>query len=303
VQRQLTKDTVLEVGYLGSEAHKLWSWQPINEPLPAPTGAPQSRAPFPEISTQSWVMAGIGKSNYHSLTARLQHRFAQGFSLMGSYTWSKSIDLGSGARNHAGEQQFPQNAYCLQCERGLSIFNVAHRFVTSSLYELPFGKGKPLLNRGGIANAIVGGWQISSILTLQTGTPSDVISGLDAGNRGYQTPPDRPNSTGVNAALSDGTANHFFNTAAFTREPAGTLGNVGRNTLIGPGIINLDLSMFKTFTIHEQQQLQFRFESFNAANHPNLGLPDTTLADAAFGAIRTTTNNMRNIQFGLKYIF
>jgi hypothetical protein len=139
VQRQLTKDTVLEAGYLGSESHKLWSWQPINEPLPAATGAPQSRAPFPEIATQSWVMAGTGNSNYHSLALRLQHRFAQGFSLMGSYTWSKSIDLGSGARNHLGEQHFPQDAYCLQCERGLSVFSVAHRFVTSTLYELPFG--------------------------------------------------------------------------------------------------------------------------------------------------------------------
>jgi hypothetical protein len=171
------------------------------------------------------------------------------------------------------------------------------------LYELPFGKGKTLLNRGGIANAIVGGWQISSILTLQTGTPSDVISGLDAGNRGYQTPPDRPNSTGVNAALSDGTANHFFNTAAFTRVPAGTLGNVGRNTLIGPGLINWDLSLFKTFAIREQQQLQFRVESFNLANHPNLGLPDTTLSDVGFGTIRTLNTNLRDIQFGLKYIF
>ena len=175
--------------------------------------------------------------------------------------------------------------------------------MTSALYELPFGKGKTLLNRGGVVNAIAGGWQVSSILTLQTGTPADVVSGVDAGNRGYSSPADRPNSTGVNAALSGDNANAFFNTAAFTREPAGTLGNVGRNTLIGPGITNWDLSMFKTFTIREQQQLQFRFESFNAANHPNLGLPDITLADAAFGTIRTTTTNMRNIQFGLKYIF
>jgi hypothetical protein len=91
---------------------------------------------------------------------------------LGSYTWSKSIDLSSGGRNHHGEQQFPQNAYCLQSERGLSNFNVAHRFVTSGVYEIPFGKGKTLLNRGGIVNGVVGGWQISSILALQTGTPN-----------------------------------------------------------------------------------------------------------------------------------
>jgi hypothetical protein len=303
VQRQLTKDTVLEVGYLGSEAHKLASWQPFNEPLPSTSGNPQSRAPFPELSVQGWVMAGTGNSNYNSLSARLQRRFAQGFSLMGSYTWSKSIDLSSGARNHDGEQQFPQNAYCLQCERGLSIFNVAHRFVSSGLNELPFGKGKMLLDRGGVVNAVVGGWQLSSILALQTGTPNDVTSGIDAGNRGYNTIIDRPNSTGVNAALSDGTANRFFDKNQFLRVPAGTLGNVGRNTLIGPGLINWDASLFKTFVIREQQQLQFRFESFNLANHPNLGLPNVVLSSAAFGTIRSTSTNMRNIQFGLKYIF
>ncbi len=303
VQRQLTKDTVLEVGYLGSEAHKLMSWQPFNEPLPSTSGNPQARAPFPELSVQGWVMAGTGNSNYHSLAARLQRRFAQGFSLMGSYTWSKSIDLSSGARNHDGEQQFPQNAYCLQCERGLSNFNVAHRFVTSGLYELPFGKGKTLLNRGGVVNAVAGGWQLSSILALQTGTPNDITSGSDAGNRGYNTIIDRPNSTGLNAALSGGSANRFFDKNQFLRVPAGTLGNVGRNTMIGPGLINWDASLFKTFVIREQQQLQFRFESFNVANHPNLGLPNVVLSSAAFGTIRTTSTNMRNIQFGLKYIF
>jgi hypothetical protein len=304
VQRQLTKDTVLEVGYLGSQAHKLQSWDPFNEPTPtAIPGNPQTRAPFPELSVQGWIMAGTGNSNYHSMTARLQRRFAQGFSLMGSYTWSKSIDLSSGARNHDGEQQFPQNAYCLQCERGLSNFNVPHRFVTSALYELPFGKGKTLLSRGGVVNAVVGGWQLSTILTLQAGTPNDVTSGIDAGNRGYNTIIDRPNSTGVSAAVSDPTANRWFDKNQFLRVPAGTLGNAGRNTLIGPGIANWDASLFKTFAIREQQQLQFRFEAFNAANHPNFGLPTVVLTSPAFGAIRSTNTNMRNIQFGLKYIF
>ena len=306
VQRQLTKDTVLEVGYLGSTGHKLWAWQPFNEPTPsAAGGSPQARAPFPELSVQGWVMSGTGKSNYHSMTARLQRRFAQGFSLMGSYTWSRSIDLSSGARNHDGEQQFPQDAYCLQCERGLSIFNVAHRFVTSALYELPFGKGKALLNHGGIVNAVVGGWQLSSILTFQSGTPNDVTSGSDRGNRGYNTIIDRPDSTGMSATLPGDvrTANRWFDKGQFVLEAPGTLGNVGRNTMIGPGIANWDMSIFKIFSIREQQQLQFRFEAFNAANHVNLGLPNVNFSNAGFGTIRTTNTNMRNIQFGVKYIF
>src|SRR5262249_32343350 len=158
IQRQLTQSTMLEVGYLGSVSHKLQSWVPFNEPLPSTIGTPQSRAPFPEFSPLVWIMTGIGNANYNSLSAKLQHRFSHGLSLMASYTWSKSIDLSSGARNHNGEQQFPVTGYCLQCERGLSNFNVAHRFVTSTIYELPFGKGKAFLSRGGFSNAIVGGW-------------------------------------------------------------------------------------------------------------------------------------------------
>jgi hypothetical protein len=177
--------------------------------------------------------------------------------------------------------------------------------VTSVLYELPFGKGKAFLNGGGFTNAIVGGWQLSSIVTMQTGTPFNVIAGYDAGNRGYNTFTDRPNSNGVNAALSGDqrSANRWFDRASFLRVPAGTLGNVGRNTMMGPGIFNWDASIFKNFQFKEQHQLQFRAEFFNAANHPNLGFLNTTLSSAAFGTIRATNGNMREIQLALKYIF
>lgn len=305
VQRQLNQDTVLEVGYLGSQSHKLWSWYPFNEPLPSRSGNPQLLTPFRELSMQGWVMSGTGNSNYHSLALRLQRRFARGFSYMGSYTWSKSIDQSSGARNHDGEQQFPQDAYNLHNERGLSNFHVPHRFVTSALYELPFGKGKAFLNGGGFTNAVLGGWQLSSILTMQTGSPFNVIAGYDASNRGYNSFPDRPNSNGVNAALSGDarSANRWFDKTQFVRVPAGTLGNVGRNTMMGPGIFNWDASIFKNFQFHEQHQLQIRAEFFNAANHPNLGFLNTSLASASFGTIRSTNTNMREIQLALKYIF
>ncbi len=302
IQRQLTKDTVLEVGYLGSQAHKLQSWQPINEPVASPVGAPQSRYPFPEF-VSSWVMSGIGNSNYHSLATRLQHRMSSGLNIMATYTWSKSIDLSSGAREHFGEQQFPQTAYCLQCERGLSIFNVAHRFVTSTLYELPFGSGKSYLNRNGFVNAIAGGWQVSSIVTLQTGLPATVVSGYDSANYGQGVA--RPDATGATVALPRGSQdpNRFFNTQAFARPVLGTLGNVGRNTVIGPGIINWDFSALKSTRIREGQELQFRFEVFNLPNHPNWGLPTTSLTSADFGKIRSTRTDMRDMQVALKYIF
>lgn len=305
VQRQLNQDTVVEIGYLGSQAHKLWSWYPFNEPLPAVGGNPQLRTPFRELSMQGWVMSGTGNSNYHSLSMRVQRRFARGFSYMGSYTWSKSIDQSSGARNHAGEEQFPQDAYNLHNERGLSNFHVPHRFVTSAMYELPFGKGKAFLNGGGFTNAILGGWQLSSILTLQTGSPYNVTAGYDAGNRGYNSFPDRPNSNGVNGALSGDVrnANRWFDKAVFQRVPNGTLGSVGRNTMMGPGIFNWDASIFKTFQFRELHQLQVRGEFFNAANHPNLGFLNANLSSAGFGTIRSTNTNMREIQLALKYIF
>jgi len=304
VQRQLSKDTMLEVGYLGSESHKLESWEPINQPTPSPVGTPQSRAPFPEFSVGSWVMGGNGNSHYHSLATKLEHRLGQGLTLMASYTWSKSIDISSGARAHAGEQQFPKTTYCMQCERGLSNFNVPHRFVTSTLYELPFGNGKALLSGAGrLTNVLIGGWQVSSILTLQAGLPATVINGYDAPNYGQTV--SRPNTTGATLALPSGQQgpNQWFNTAAFVRAPLGTLGNVGRNTVIGPGLGSLDISALKNFQIREKQQLQFRFEAFNATNHPNFGLPDTTIIDPGFGTIRSTRIDMRDMQLGLKYIF
>jgi hypothetical protein len=314
VQRQISKETVLELGYLGAEAHKLQSWYSYNEAAPGPTGSPQNKFPFPELAT-GWFMAGLGNSNYHSLAAKVEHRLGQGLTLMAGYTWSKSIDISSGARAHFGEQQFPQSVYCLQCERGLSIFNVAHRFVSSGLYELPFGKGKSLLSGSRVGNAILGGWQLSSILTLQTGTPATVISGYDSSNRG--TTIDRPNTNGQTVALPSDqrTPDHYFNTAAFVRAPTGTLGNVGRNTVIGPGIINVDASLIRNFKVRESRELQLRFETFNLANHPNWVFAptgaggsnlavgsSTNLTDPNFGKIRNT-RDMRDMQAGLKFIF
>lgn len=317
VQRQITKDTVVEVGYLGSQAHKLQSWFPYNEPAVGPlSSTPRSRFPFPELDP-SWIMSGTGNSNYHSLALKLERRLSQGLTSMVSYTWSKSIDLSSGARAHFGEQQFPQTGYCLQCERGLSIFNVAHRFVTSNLYELPFGKGKRFLANNAVGNAVLGGWQLSTIVTMQTGTPATVISGSDTSNR--RTTIDRPNTNGQTVALPRGDQDpeRFFNTAAFFKPAQPALGNVGRNTIIGPGIINWDLSLIKNIALGETRQLQFRWEMFNLPNHPNWALgptgangssnlaagSSTNMSDALYGKIRATRTDMRDMQVGLKFIF
>src|SRR5206468_1739536 len=127
-------------------------------------------------------VGGFGKANYNSLAAKLQRRFSGGLTYLASYTWSKAIDTGSGIRQPPGDIHILQNEFCPKCDRGLSSFHTSHRFVTSVLYELPVGKGRRLLNYGGPANAIHGGWQLGSIVTLQTGFPQNVFAGREQCN-------------------------------------------------------------------------------------------------------------------------
>jgi hypothetical protein len=303
IQREISKDTVLEVGYVGALGRRLEQYRAINAASPSPTGTQVSRVNFPELAV-IYLVDAVGKSDYDALSAKLQRRFSGGLTYLASYTWSKSIDTGSGIRTPAGDTQEAQNDACIQCDRALSAFNAAHRFVMSTLYELPFGKGRRFLDHGGITNAVVGNWQLSSILTLQTGFPLNIVDGKNQTND-FITSIDRPNATGQTLALPRGQQDpqKFFNTGAVALEPFGTFGNLGRNVLIGPGIINLDFAAMKSIPILESRRLELRFESFNATNHPNWGTPDVTLLDAAFGKVTTTRTPMRQLQGSLKFYF
>ena len=168
------------------------------------------------------------------------------------------------------------------------------------------------MNHNALLDGFLGGWQLGSILTLQSGFPITVTTGgRDLSNTGAGF--DRPNYVfGEVVALPRGQQDpeRFFNTAAFVLQPLGTFGNVGRNTLIGPGLIQWDFSVHKDFHIVENHSLQFRFEAFNLPNHPNWANPDTGLTTPpgtpippAFGKIRGTRTNMRELQFALKYLF
>ena len=302
IQRELMNNMVLEVGYLGSVARRLEQWHNFNSPDPSPIGSVQSRAPWPEFG-RVFQVSGFGKANYNALAAKLQRRFSSGLTYLVSYTWSKSIDTGSGIRVPPGDQQFTQNEFCVSCDRATSSFSADQRFVTSLLYELPFGKGKPFLNHGGLIHAIAGGWQMGSIVTLQTGFPVTVLDGKDQSNTGHQY--DRPNATGQATALARGSQDpqRFFNTAAYVLEPFGAYGNAGRNTVTGPGLMGWDFSTLKLFPIKEQRNLEFRFEVFNMPNHPNWGIPNATVTSTSFGKITTTSNDMRELQFALKLNF
>jgi hypothetical protein len=317
VQRQLTPNWALEIGYLGGMGRHLQGFMDANQGIPGTVGSVTSRRPYKGFSNIQWVQDG-GNGSYNALSVKATRRFSEGISVIGSYTWAKSIDATSGIRNQGNDTLYPQNMYCLACERGLSAFDTKHRIVTSVLYDLPVGKGKRLDISNPIANTIFGGWNVGGILTLQSGMPGNLtIGGVDnasTGSGGY----DRPNSTGISPYLDNPTPSRYYSLDAYVEAPPGQFGNVGRLSIRGAGIILLDFEVHKQFRMpyKEGHSLQFRFEAFNLPNHPNWGMPNmnilagaaqsgkaSTAAHQNFGVVTSTSTSMRQIQFGLKYMF
>jgi len=251
---------------------------------------------------------------------KLTRRFSQGISLTTNYTWAKSIDNASGTRTQGLDTLFPQDSSCLECERGLSSFDVRHRWVLGAVYDLPLGKGKWLNIKNAIADAFVGGWQLTVNSTIQSGVPQTLTIGIN--NAGTNNPlPDRPSYSGVGTGyLSTPTPTsqglRWYDPASFVVAPQGQFGSAGRNTMITPGFRSIDAALGKRFTIAERHVIQLRLEAFNVFNHPSWGAPNgNILAGAAFpgapanaahqgfGIISTTSIPMRQIQLGIKYSF
>jgi hypothetical protein len=304
IQRDLGKSRVLEVAYVGSKGTKLISARDINQPLPS--AAPLNPRPVLQFADITFEESSAN-SIYNSLQARFQQRLDFGLSLLASYTWSKSIDNASSFFSSAGDPNFPQNSHDTAAERGLSNFDVRHRFSLGYGYELPFGKGRPLLGGGGWLSTIVTGWQTFGIVTLASGRPFTValLPEIDNSNTGFESlgfganqRPDRVAS----GELSRRTPDQWFDTSAFQIAPRGSFGNSGRNILEGPGFENVNFSLMKTTRLREGLDLQFRAEAFNLLNHPNLDLPDNFLGSPTFGRI-LSAENPRHIQFGLKLLF
>ncbi len=303
VQRQLGGNWVLEAGYLGSISRKLEFLRAVNEALPGTVGAAQTRVPYTNFG-RIQLVDNSANAAYNSLSVKLTKRFSQGFTLLSSYTYSKSQDDSSGIRVQGQDTLFPQNSYCRKCEWALSAFDARHRFVTSTLYDVPVGKGRTLDPHNGLANAIVGGWQIGGIWTVQSGFPiTPTVGGNDRSGNGAGF--DRPNATGVSPYVSDAVPSHWWNLAAFTPNAPGTFGNAGRNALIGPDLFTLDFSAHKEFRMpyKEGHLLQFRFEAFNVLNHPVWGTPNANVLSSGFGTITGTAVSMRQLQMALKYSF
>ena len=308
VQRELGRNSVLEVAYVGSKGTKLLTARDINQPQPSilPPGLPFVPRPDPRFDDIN-LLESRANSNYHSLQTRLQQRLTRGLAALVSYTWAKSIDDASNFFSSAGDPNFPQNSYNVRAERGRSNFDVRHRLSISYSYDLPFGRGQRYLADSGWASTLLSGWQTFGVITWQSGRPFTValLSEFDNSGTGRSIlgfgANDRPNVVG-NPNLSSRSPDGWFNTAAFALPAQGTFGNAGRNILDGPGYQSVNASLVKNTNLTESVKLQFRAEVFNFFNHPNFNLPDNFFGSPTFGKI-TSARDPRHLQFGLKLLF
>jgi hypothetical protein len=315
VQRELGHSWVMEAGYMGSISRKLEFLRAVNESLPGTVGSVNSRAPYPTFGRIQLVDNGANGA-YNAVSIKATKRFSEGFTMLTSYTLSRSQDDSSGIRVQGQDTLFPQNSYCRKCEWGLSAFHEKHRFVTSTLYDLPVGKGRKVDISNPFLNAVIGGWQAGGIWTVQSGFPvTPSVGGADRSGNGAGF--DRPNATGVTPYLSNPVPNRWWPSvlladnktpnpdSAFTPNAPGTFGSAGRNSLIGPKYLTLDFSAHKEFRMpfKEGHMLQFRLEAFNVMNHPVWGIPNSNVTSSGFGTITGTAVSMRQMQVALKYSF
>jgi hypothetical protein len=306
VQQQLTKNTSLQAGYIGTLSRKMSGNvdqnYPIYEDVPGTTTAPSTanvdaRRPYMPGTFQSIGTYVTGfNASYNALQAVLTQRMSHGLSFNANYTFGKGIDvvssdnyngsLGFTDSNNPGLDKGPTDGLMHQ------ILNISGTYQTPKVRTL-----------GTIADYALSGWQANGILSIHSGTPVNIVSDVDTNVDGVGG--DRPNLTG-NYKESGNRAQKiakYFNPAAFTDPATGSNGTLGRNFLIGPGFINADLSFFRIFPLYKQHQLQFRAELFNAFNHTNLGNPDGGLLDWNVAEITSTANSGRIVQGGLKYSF
>jgi hypothetical protein len=272
VQKEVVKNLLVEISYLGSYGTHLPLRYNINQPTPG-AGAIQGRRPYDLWSTVTWLN-DVGTSSYNALTVRAERRYANGFSFLTSLNYAKSLDQGTTASSGTS----PQNPLDLRAEWGPSSYDARLRYIATFVDELPFGTGRKFLSTANPAvRAIVSRWEITAILTLQTGSPFNVTTSQDISNTGASN---RPFQIGNPTAGAPHSLAEWFNTAAFTNiNPAGAgiyaYGNTHRDNVYGPGLENTDAGIFRSFRITEHLHTQLRAEAFNALNHPSFANPSS----------------------------
>jgi hypothetical protein len=345
VEQEVSPNTSLTAGYVGSHGYHELIGIDANEPFPVICPASPCPATYPNVPTlgalagapvpagafyvptttranptiaNTWTWFSLGTSNYNALQVDVNRRFSHGLSLRGVYTWSKALDDGDSLNSTAAPNApgLVSNPFDLHADYGLATYDVRHIGVINAVYTLPFGKGQAFANSlEGWSNALVSGWSVNSIVTIQSGFPFTPQLSYNPSNNGDTRNPVRPF---VNPAFTGpvilGKPSQWFNPKAFLAPPAGSgfYGNLGRDTLIGPGLATWDFSAFKTTTLRERLALQFRAEMFNLLNRANFNTPNLitftssssgTKVSGTAGAITSTSTTSRQIQFGLKLIW
>jgi len=301
VERQIIKSMVARAAYVGAKGDHLNINLDENVAVPG-AGAVPARRPYPGFGQVS-AWEPRGPSDYNALQLSLEKRMSYGLSFLGAYTWGKSLDEGAGGNSSTGESRINiQNPQNLRADYGLSNFDIRQRFTLSTIYQVPFGHGRQFMsNANRLVDGIAGGWQISSILTLQGGMPFSISMATATDNTGTFQRPNRV--CDGNLPSGQQSIKEWYNLACFVAPPIYTFGNTGRNVLIGPALETWDLGTDKDFRINERVGLQFRAEFFNALNHPNFGLPNASSGSTAAGTITTVITNARQVQFALRLHF
>jgi hypothetical protein len=298
IQRQLSSSTVLQAGYVGSLGRKLAVLRDINQPI---NGVRPYSALYPTLATIDSVFS-MANSNYNSFQTQLRQSLYKGLAATFNYTYGHAIDNTSDVRNTV-----PTNSYDLRNERGNSTFDIRHTVTSFVSYQLPGSKFAPLLTKG---------WQVNSLITLHGGTPLNILAGTNRSGTGENR--DRVDLVGdpfagFSSTIANSLAIQYITKAAFANPATGTFGNLGRNTIYGPGFGSVDFSVFKTTPIGEKLKAEFRVEIFNLFNRTNYANPNTTYSSSSFGQITSTRNGgsapglgfgePRNTQLGLRLVF
>jgi hypothetical protein len=338
IERELSPNTAVIVGYVGSHGYHELIGVDANEPrpticpaspcpavFPANFPAPLAGSPVPAGTyfipagtpkanpalANSWTWFSRGDSSYHALQAEMQKRLSHGLTVRGVYTFSKTLDDGDSLNQTTAENApgLVSNPFNLAADKGLATFHIKHAAVVDAIYALPFSRGEKLASGlGGFPHRLVSGWSLAGILTVQSGFPFTPQLSYNPSNNGDTRNPVRPfrnPSFGGPAIL--GTPAQWFNPSAFLAPPAnsGFYGDLGRDTFIGPGLATWDFSVLKDIPFRESLGLQFRAEIFNLLNRANFNTPNLIVftpsgVSGTAGAITSTSTTSRQVQFGLK---
>lgn len=311
VQKELPGNMLFEAAYIANLSHKLGGPGVNINQIPlvngrGPATQSQTARPYPHFNNVTLLTPPWGNSTYHALNLKAEKRYSNGLNFLANYTWSKFLDdVEAGNEVTGGEGNGYTHIELRKLDKSYSGNDMRHRLMASSLYELPFGKGKPVNIENAFANAVLGGWSIGGIVELRAGTPWGPIELTNTTNTFSAA--QRPNVS-CDPTLDSGRSradmlNQYFSTSCFSAPGTGIFGNAARTMGFGPGYIGIDASITKRWAIKERYGLNFRSDIYNVPNRPNFGAPAAVRGRGDFGRVNSTIGTGRQIQLSLRFEF